>query len=277
MLDCLCERFPGVTRLEWISRFARERVLDEQGRPLSIDAPHRTGVSIQYFREVAAETPIPFVENILFADAHLVVVDKPHFVPVIPTGRFVTQCLLHRLIQRLGNPLLVPLHRLDRATAGLVLFSAVPATRSAYQALFREQRIDKHYEAIAAPLQDIAEFPHQRSTRLVTGVPFFRTCEIDGVANSLTRIDVLERGNTFWRYALNPITGKKHQLRVHMAALGAPIRNDDFYPVLAENAGNDWRHPLQLVARRLEFVDPLSGQSRRFDSQRELLPLSSLD
>ena len=266
VLDCLCARFPAITREVWIDRFARGRVLDAAGTPLAIDAPYRLGAEIRYFREVADEPVIPFEETVLYADAHLVVADKPHFLPVTPAGVYVRETLLARLVRRLGNPELVPLHRIDRATAGLVLFSANAATRDQYQSLFREHRIRKRYEAIAPALPALS-FPLTHASRLVAGEPFFRMQEVDGMPNSETLIDVIDSDGPLWRYALEPITGKKHQLRVHMAALGAPIVNDVFYPQLSDVAVDDHARPLKLLARSLAFVDPLSGVERWFESR----------
>ncbi|WEN14180.1 pseudouridine synthase [Rhodanobacter sp. AS-Z3] len=266
VLDALSDHFATVSRTQWLDRIARGRVLDGEGVPISVQTPYRAGMRIHYHREVAEELPIPFTETVLHVDEHLVVVDKPHFLPVTPAGGFVEQTLLRRLIRRLDNPQLVPLHRIDRLTAGLVLFSANPASRGAYQALFRERRIDKRYEALAPPLAQLT-FPLLRRSRIVAGEPFFRMCEVDGEPNSETRIEVLDRGAELWRYALHPVTGKKHQLRVHMAALGAPIMGDSCYPQLAVAAPEDFAHPLQLLARGLTFVDPLSRMPRNFESR----------
>ncbi|MCY1282285.1 pseudouridine synthase, RluA family [compost metagenome] len=272
VLDCLCAHFPAIARETWLDRMARGRVLDAEGRPVGPQTAYREGLRIHYFREVAQETPIPFVESVLHVDEHLVVADKPHFLPVTPSGQYVEQTLLARLARRLDNPLLVPLHRIDRLTAGLVLFSANPASRPAYQALFRERRIAKRYEAIAPPLPQL-EFPHLRRTRMVDGEPFILMKETEGAPNSETRIEVLERRADLWRYALHPVTGKRHQLRVHMAALGAGLCNDPLYPVLrdrAERETEDYSRPLKLLAQRLEFVDPLSGETRSFESRLRL-------
>ena len=208
---------------------------------------------------------IPFDEVVLHADADLLVADKPHFLPVTPGGAHVHETLLGRLIRLTGNDALVPLHRIDRDTAGLVLFSVNPQSRARYQALFRERRIEKGYEAIAPALPDI-EFPCIRSSRIVAGEPFFRVQEVGGPANSETRVDVIARGARYWRYALTPITGRKHQLRVHMTALGAPIANDGMYPTVIHRAAGDYATPLQLLARCLSFIDPLSGVERKFRS-----------
>lgn len=269
VLDCLCARFPAIAREVWIDRFARGRVLDANGVPLAVDAPYRVGAEIRYFREVVDEAPIPFAETVLHVDAHLVVADKPHFLPVTPAGGHVRETLLARLVQRLGNPDLVPLHRIDRDTAGLVLFSANPATRDAYQSLFRQRRIHKRYEAIAPALPALS-FPLVHASKLEAGEPFFRMREVDGAPNSETRIDVIERAGESWRYALEPVTGRKHQLRVHMAALGAPIHNDRLYPQLTPGATDDYTRPLKLLARALAFVDPISGVERRFESHLQL-------
>ncbi len=269
LLDGLCARFPYVPRAAWTDRFARGRVQDADGTPLAGDARYRAGMALRYFREVIDEPPLAATESIVHADAHLVVADKPHFLPVTPAGGYVRETLLHRLIERLDNPDLVPLHRIDRATAGLVLFSAEPRTRGAYQALFRERAIGKVYEAVAPPLRGLS-FPHVRASRLEAGEPFFLMRETAGDANSETRIEVVARSETAWRYALQPITGRKHQLRVHMAALGAPIANDPWYPRCSEPAGDDAAKPLQLVARRLAFRDPLTGCERTFESAMTL-------
>ncbi len=269
VLDCLCEHFSHVSREVWLDRMARERVLDGEGRAVEPHTPYREGLAIRYFREMPAEIPVPFTETVLHADDNLVVVDKPHFLSVIPTGRYVEQTLLARLIARLGNPQLSPLHRIDRSTAGLVMFSANRSNRAQYQRLFRERSISKQYQAIAPPLPHLA-FPFVYRSRLEKGVPFYLMREAEGEPNSETRIDVLERGEQYWRYALTPVSGKQHQLRVHMAALGAGIVNDDFYPVLNKQADDDFTRPLQLLAAALAFVDPLTGEHRQFTSRLQL-------
>ena len=227
VLDCLCDHFPAIDRATWLDRMARGRVLDARQQPIGPQHAYRVGLRIHYFREVPNETPVPFQERILHLDEHLLVADKPHFLSVMPAGEYVEETLLARLCKRLGNPDLVPIHRIDRLTAGLVLFSVNPQSRGAYQALFRERAIHKRYEAICPPLPGL-EFPLRRQLCMVPGEPFFLMREGDGEPNSETLIEVLERRDHLWRYALTPITGRKHQLRLHMATLGAGICNDPF-------------------------------------------------
>jgi len=269
VFDALCARFPAIDRDAWRSRFARGRILDADGGPLTESSPFRVGAEIRYFREVESEPHLAVQETLLHVDGHLIVVDKPHFLPVTPGGVYVNETLLARLVKRFGDSRIVPLHRLDRLTAGVVLFSNNPATRSRYQSLFRDRAIHKRYEALAPPLPT-ATWPLERCSRLVRGEPFFRTREIDGEPNACTRIDVLERGSETWRYALQPHTGRKHQLRVHMAAIGAPIRNDPLYPRLTDQMPDDPERPLKLLARSLAFTDPLDGSARYFESRLQL-------
>lgn len=269
VLECLCAHFPQVPPETWRDRFARGRVLDSHGLPLDEQTPHRENLKIHYFREVADEVVIPFEARLLHVDQDLVIADKPHFLAVLPSGQFVEHTLLRRLMRELDNPHLVPLHRIDRDTAGLVMFSASPRSRSQYQALFREHRIEKRYQALAPALPSL-EFPLVHRSHMHKGEPFFRMAEHAGAANSETRIDVLDRTGPIWRYSLTPITGRKHQLRVHTASIGAAIVNDPYYPELTTRAIDDFSAPLKLLAQGLRFIDPLSGKPRHFESQLTL-------
>ncbi|MGH9945338.1 MAG: pseudouridine synthase, partial [Pyrinomonadaceae bacterium] len=211
ILDFLKERHTGVEAATWVARMARGQVVDETGRRLNPESPYRTGACIFYYREVETETPIPFIECVLYQDEHLLVADKPHFLPVVPAGRFLQQTLLVRLRNRGKPEQLVPIHRLDRETAGVVLFSLNPATRGDYAALFQGRRVKKMYEALAPTLPGLS-LPLTRRSRVVTGEPFFRMREVEGEPNSETHIDVVERMGGVTRYVLSPVTGRKHQL-----------------------------------------------------------------
>jgi tRNA pseudouridine32 synthase/23S rRNA pseudouridine746 synthase len=269
LLDFLVERFPGVAQHIWQQRMAQGDVIDELGTPLLVNQAYQPHQRLYYYRDVPDEPRIPFDEVILFEDEHLMVVDKPHFLPVVPSGGYLTETVLVRLKNRLGLDALVPIHRIDRDTAGLVLFSKQPATRAAYCALFSQHKVKKTYEAIAPWRADLT-WPITRSSRIKEAGHFMLQCEVDGPVNAITQIDVLEVRATQARYQLQPVTGQRHQLRVHMLALGLPILNDGLYPVLTPEGQVDYAKPLQLLAKRLEFVDPVSGQARQFESTRVL-------
>lgn len=267
--DFLVERFPAITREVWLERMAHQLVMDEFGGLVTPERPYPGPMRIYYYRAVDVEARIPFEESVLYQDDHLVVADKPHFLPVTPSGHYLQETLLVRLKKRLGIDTLIPIHRIDRETAGLVLFSTQPDERNAYQAMFRDHAVTKHYEAIAPWRQDLT-WPITRKSRIVEDEPFFRQREVPGQPNSETHMDVIEKSGGSARYALSPVTGKKHQLRVHMNALGLPILNDRMYPPVAETPDDDYRLPLQLLAKSIAFTDPVTGQARHFQSQRTL-------
>lgn len=269
LLDFLVERLPIVPREDWAGRMVRGEVVDEHGEPATPQRAHRGGLRIYYYRNLPAEPVVPFEETVLFQDDDILVADKPHFLPVTPGGKYLQQTLLVRLKRRLGLEELSPLHRIDRDTAGLVLFSVRQATRGAYQALFRDRAIAKTYEAVAPWREELA-FPLERASRIEEAPQFFRTHEVPGEPNALTRISVIEHAGAWARYRLEPVTGKRHQLRVHMAALGLPLRNDTFYPEVNDPPEGDWSRPLQLLARTLAFADPVTGAPRHFDSALRL-------
>ena len=267
--DFLVQRFPAISRSIWLERMAAGLVADEFGGLVTPERAYRGHMRLYYYRALLTEARIPCEAAVLYQDAHLVVADKPHFLPVTPSGSYLQETLLVRLKNQLGLSSLTPIHRIDRETAGLVLFCVQPAERDAYQALFRQHEVVKQYEAIA-PWRTELRFPLKRQSRIVEGEPFFRQVEVLGEPNSDTRVDVLQTQGGLARYALTPVTGKKHQLRVHMNALGIPILNDRMYPVV-DTSPDDYACPLQLLARSIAFFDPVTAQARRFDSSRCLL------
>ena len=270
ILDFLSERFAAIGRDVWRQRMLSGKVLDAQQCCVLPTASYQPGALLYYFREVPNEVSVPFTERILYQDQHLLAVDKPHFLATLPAGRYVEETVLRRLMKRLDNPDIVPIHRLDRLTAGVLLFSLNPSSRNAYQRLFRERKVFKCYEALAPALPDL-QWPYRHRSRLESAAQFFRMQEVAGLANSDTLIEVVERRDEVWRYRLYPVTGRKHQLRVHLAALGAPIINDPLYPNLQKVAGQeDYAKPLQLLAKQISFIDPFSGILRSFTSQLTL-------
>lgn len=274
VLDFMAERLPAVSRTEWQARMLAGDVLDDDGQPVPPHAPYRPQTRLHYWRALPFEHRVPFQEGIVFMDEHLVIADKPHFLPITPKGRYVQETLLVRLKRRLGIDTLVPIHRLDRETAGLIAFSVQPHERNVYQALFRERAVDKVYEAVA-PLRPDLALPMKHRSRLVDSAHFMAMEEVPGEPNSesLVELQDADPDRGLGLYRLSPRTGKRHQLRAHLHALGIPIVNDRIYPVLQPADpldAPDWQHPLQLLARHLAFDDPVTGQRRSFTSQRSL-------
>ena len=277
VLEFLVEHYPGVPEQTWISRMTKAEVVDQTGEQLTPETLYRAGACIFYYRELDQETRIPFSETIIYQDDHLLVVDKPHFLPVAPAGRFLRETLLVRLRLQGQPDSLVPIHRLDRETAGLVLFSRNASTRGNYTALFREHQVQKVYEALASLPEgsDSFAFPSTRRSRIVSGEPFFRMREVHGEPNAESFIKLIQRCEGVGRFELRPRTGKKHQLRVHMAAIAFPIMNDKLYPnesfVPYADREDDFSNPLKLLARSIGFTDPVTGEERFFESRQTLV------
>jgi tRNA pseudouridine32 synthase/23S rRNA pseudouridine746 synthase len=269
--DFLVQRFPHISANTWQQRLRNGDVIDDAGHTLTVQSPFVPGLRLYYFREVPQEAKIPFEAVILHQNAHLIVVDKPHFLPVMPSGPYLQETVLVRLKNQLGLPHLVPMHRIDRDTAGLVMFSINPATRDAFHALFRQHRVTKTYEAIA-PWNPALPWPIRRVSRLGPAAHFMQQTERAGEPNAITDIEPLEVMGKLARYQLKPVTGQRHQLRVHMNALGLPILNDGIYPTLTPEGAADHARPLQLLAKRLAFIDPVTSQPCEFISERSLQP-----
>jgi tRNA pseudouridine32 synthase/23S rRNA pseudouridine746 synthase len=269
LLDFLCENFKGIPRETWLARMQDGLVTDANGKSLSVETAFRAHSIVHYYRALEHETVIPFEEQILFQDDYIIAVDKPHFLPVMPAGKYLQETLLVRLKRKTGLNALTPMHRLDRETAGVMLFVIKPETRGAYQSLFLNKRVQKKYQAIA-PYNEKLVLPLTHKSHMQVSEHFMRMQEVAGAPNSETRIELIEHYNGLGRYALTPVTGKKHQLRVHMAALGLPIVNDQIYPEYTASEVERFENPLQLLATQIEFIDPILGCVRVFHTRRTL-------
>ncbi len=269
--EYMAERFAHLDTTVLHARFARGEVVDAAGLPLSVRARLGEAEFIWYYREPPTEREIPFALEILHRDDDLVVIDKPHFLPTTPSGRFLQNTALVRLRRLLGNDDLTPIHRLDRHTAGVVMFSARPETRGAYQTLFERREVEKEYEAISRLPTEPLELPLTVRSHIRKERGVLRVQEIpDAAPNAETVIELVSSDGRTLRTRLLPHTGQMHQLRVHLASLGAGILNDPFYPELLPEAPDDFSRPLQLLARELRFTDPLTGRARVFTTRRTL-------
>jgi tRNA pseudouridine32 synthase/23S rRNA pseudouridine746 synthase len=304
-LEFLTSKFNAISSEEWLRRFQDGDILNAEGRVMTPQESLLRETRLHYYRSVRDEPELPFKAHIIYQDAHLLVADKPHFMPVTPSGRYLHQSLLVQLKQQFNLPELSPLHRIDRETAGLVLFSVRAQDRNAYQELFRLRQVEKTYEAIAGAPETASrqlEFPLVHKSTMVEDTHFFRMRELTHALhpssegdvldqspisfNSETWIDCIERfsGNNagepssgyalqaLAKYLLKPVTGQRHQLRVHMNALGLPLLGDQFYPVVLRRPeeADDFQRPLQLLAKTLAFKDPVTGESRIFESRQRL-------
>lgn len=266
----LCQHFPHIQTSEWQQRFSDELIYAADGEKLKIDSIYTPNSHIFYYRFLAQEIHVPFQHEILFENDDLLVVDKPHFLTMTPTGQYVQETLLVRLKKQTGYEALTPIHRLDRETAGVVLFCKKPECRGIYQQLFADRKVQKIYHAIAAYRSEII-FPQTLQLYMEKGNPFYTMQTNAGKAqNTETFIELLEHNQQHAKYRLQPKTGKQHQLRVHLNYLGLPILNDPFYPMVAHKADDDFSQPLQLLAKEIYFIDPILNQEMCFSSNFEL-------
>jgi tRNA pseudouridine32 synthase/23S rRNA pseudouridine746 synthase len=271
ILAFLTRRFPAISSEIWEKRISEGKVLGEKSEQITLDTEYAPLKRLLYFREVHTEPVIPFAEKILFMDDEILVACKPHFLPVTPGGRYVDECLLNRLRCSTGIEDLAPLHRIDRETAGIVLFSVNKSSRGLYGSLFMNGLVEKTYMALSACLPTEAEVSMEVENRIERGEPWFRVKTAPGKANARSMIKLLEIRDGKARFALHPKTGKTHQLRIHMSGLGFGILNDRLYPELQPEREDNFDTPLQLLAKTVRFPDPLSGETREFTSERELL------
>ena len=269
VFEYLCQEFQHISSIEWQQRFDDGLIYDAIGNKLTQSSAYLEDTHVFYYRFLAHEIHVPFEHQILYENEHLLVVDKPHFLTMSPTGQYVQETLLVRLKKQTNNEFLTPIHRLDRETAGVVLFSKKVESRGAYQQMFAERNVEKIYHAIA-PYKKELNFPLNIQLRMEKGEPFYTMKVVDGVANSETNIYLLEHNNEWAKYELKPKTGKQHQLRVHLNSLDIAIKNDPFYPKLQHKKDTDFSQPLQLLAKEISFTDPILFTQLCFKSSFEL-------
>ena len=271
ILFFLKTRFPLIGHSVWEQRIIDGKVFDDSGTALTLHTEYNPQKRIFYYREVDNEPVIPFTEEILFQNNHLLVSCKPHFLPVIPGGPYVSECLLNRLRTRTGIEDLVPIHRIDRETAGIVMFSVNRHTRNRYSDLFTYGRVEKTYHAVSENLGICESNEWSVANRIVKGEPWFRMKTVPGEPNAHSLIKLVERKGNLVQFVLHPLTGKTHQLRLHMSGLGFRIMNDRYYPDLQPETADDFNKPLQLIAQSVQFDDPITGKHVEFASERKLI------
>lgn len=269
IFEFMVQQFPRIEKQVWRERFEQGKVLDEKNQPFSLDSPYSGGRHIFYYREVPHEVAIPFEEKIIFQNENILIADKPHFLPVHPAGQYVNETLLSRLKSKQGCEDIITAHRLDRLTAGLILCIVKKEMRGLYQAMFTDGRIQKTYYAIGKVPEGGNKQWHLKNCMEKVN-PNFLMRVGSGNINSESYIKILEEKKDKALFELKPVTGKKHQLRVHMVHIGSGIENDPLYPVVQKDRSNDFTKPLKLLAKKLEFQDPISGDMMNFESTFEL-------
>lgn len=295
--EYLVERF-GAVAADRIDAMLSDGRFHGVDGALAADAPYQPGASVWFHRDLPVEPEPPFALEILHRDEDLVVVHKPHFMATIPRGRHVRHTALARLRTELDLPQLSPAHRLDRATAGVLVFVARPRLRGAYQELFARRQVHKEYEAVAEYRPEL-RWPRTFRSRIVKRRGVLAAIEEPGEPNAETRVELLQQRRlpdpagaaddaaraatapaagtsvdgaprAIGRYRLVPTTGRTHQLRLHMSDVGVPILGDRYYPVVTDDDPADFSRPLQLLARAVAFTDPVTGRPRRFETPADL-------
>ena len=240
--------------------------VDQAGRPWTGAEPYRPSTLVWFHRPLASEPVVPFGVDVLYRDDRLLVVDKPHYLATTPRGSHVAESVLVRLRGSLGVPDLAAAHRLDRLTGGVLVLTTHREHRAAYAGVFQTRQVRKTYEALA-PFDPALEFPLRVTNRIEKRRGSLQAQVADGEPNAETLIELVETRGEHARYRLTPVTGRTHQLRVHMAALGLPILGDPLYPEVLDVAADDYSTPLRLIARRLFFTDPIDATPRDFTSR----------
>lgn len=267
-LEYLLARF-HVERVALLEKVTGHEVVDDTGLEVDEHLPFRPNSFVYLYRDPLPEPRVPFEVEVLYRDEHILAADKPHFLSSLPNGSFVVESAVVRLRRQLDLPDLSPMHRLDRITAGVLLFSLRPEERGAYQTMFARREVRKSYLAVARHDPQV-ELPRTVRSRIVKDRGTPTAYEVPGEPNSETRIEIEAITRDRALYRLDPATGKTHQLRVHMNSLGLPIEGDPLYPRFLDVPFDDYSTPLQLLAASISFADPVTGEPRRFDSRRRL-------
>lgn len=298
--DFLIAKFCPDTPETMLSRYRRKEVLDDHGNPLSPLAPYEPGKGIWYYRELKEEPELSNDLPVLYEDEHLLAIDKPHFLPTTPRGAYVAQTALTKLRVRENNPQLIPIHRLDRPTAGVLLFAKTLEARAPFQTMFQGRAVHKTYLAIAPAIPHLPVAASLEISGRIEKyhrelqVRFLDTAQTHAAGkeiNSHTTVECIKswantqhppadttknqlifpaQGEKICLYQLTPHTGKTHQLRAHLNHLGAPIYGDVQYPTVLPPAPDRAEQPLQLLAQALNFTHPITHQHLTITSKRAL-------
>lgn len=268
IFEYLVVRFPHLSKDVLAKRIEEGKIFFSDKTPILLTTPYKYGVTLFYYRENPEEIKINFQEKIIFQNNEILVVDKPHFIPVTPSGKYVNECLLSRVIKKCQIKDLTPVHRLDKDTAGIIIFSKNKNTRSLYHKLFQNREISRKYYAVCEINTLVEQKEWLVENRLTSSDPWYKMKIENGQVNAITYIKLLDIKDRKGLFFLEPRTGKKHQLRLHLSTLGFNIVNDPLYPEIVDK--KDSYPPMQLLAYSLSFYDPVSMKFFEFFSEQTL-------
>ncbi|MDK8340892.1 MAG: pseudouridine synthase [Winkia sp. UMB3164B] len=252
LLQWMQQRYEKLDATELKKLFAQGAFVNSAGDALGADTPSeliRQGV--YFYRPIADEVDTPIEVPVLAQTENWIAVDKPAGLATMPRGAFVARSVTVALRRQERNDEPVPAHRLDRPTAGVLLFTKRKQVRGAYQKLFEERKVQKSYRLLAPTASLPDSFSFEARIYRVDGQHRVGVAHT-GEANSYTKFRRLSKRGNISLYEARPQTGKMHQIRAHMAALGAPLVGDRLYGWEGEQV------PLQLLAHSLSFGDPFA-------------------
>lgn len=276
LLDFYAQRYRHSSRAEWRQRIEQGQIT-VAGQPGHPGQPLQTGQLLAYHRDPWQEPDVPLDFDVLYEDADLLAIAKPSGLPVLPGSQFLEHTLLHQLQRRYPDETPSPVHRLGRGTSGIMLLARSPLAKADLSQQFRAPRsaevdaagMQKTYRALIGPcdLPDTLEL-----TTPIGPVPYpvLGTVHATQPAGkwAYSRGRILQRRAAETLIEVDILTGRPHQIRIHLAAAGYPLLGDPLYaPGGLPYPVTDW-HQLPvpsdlgywLHAYRLRFTHPRTRQ-----------------
>jgi 23S rRNA pseudouridine1911/1915/1917 synthase len=272
LLDYYCQNYQHSSREEWQDRILAGQILINQ-QTANPETILKKGQQLTYQRSPWEEPDVPLDFATLYEDADLMIIAKPSGLPVLPGGGFLQNTLLYQLQQRYPQEMPVPIHRLGRGTSGLMLIARSSLAKSKLSQQMRDHQIRKIYRALIGPSelpteftinQAIGKIPHPIFGYLYGATPTGKFAQSD--------CRVLEKNSTKTLLEITILTGRPHQIRIHLAAIGYPLLGDPLYDVggVAKITNLDLKISVPsdcgywLHAHQLGFIHPSTSKNLSF-------------